>query len=32
MTGKVVQAPATEPLHELNVTAENGKIVAGPAA
>ncbi|MFJ2156022.1 Rieske 2Fe-2S domain-containing protein [Streptomyces sp. NPDC087856] len=32
MTGKVVQSPATEPLHELKVTAANGKIVAGPAA
>jgi Rieske Fe-S protein len=32
VTGKVVQAPATEPLHELTVRVENGRIVAGPAA
>ncbi|ARP69684.1 FeS-binding protein [Streptomyces pluripotens] len=32
MTGKVVQAPATEPLPELPVKDENGRIVAGPSA
>lgn len=32
MTGKVVQAPATEPLSELTVKASGGKIVAGPGA
>ncbi|MFJ5528347.1 Rieske 2Fe-2S domain-containing protein [Streptomyces sp. NPDC093261] len=32
VTGKVVQAPATEPLHELSVEVKNGKIMAGPAA
>ncbi|MEU6216001.1 Rieske (2Fe-2S) protein [Streptomyces sp. NPDC047022] len=32
VTGKVVQAPATEPLHELSVEVKNGGIVAGPAA
>ena len=32
VTGKVVQAPATEPLHELPVEVKNGRIVAGPAA
>lgn len=31
-TGKVLQIPATEPLQELKVTAENGRIIAGPAA
>ena len=31
-TGKVLQSPATEPLQELKVTAENGRIVAGPGA
>jgi len=31
-TGKVLQSPATEPLTELKVTAENGRIVAGPGA
>ncbi|MET8452285.1 Rieske (2Fe-2S) protein [Streptomyces sp. NPDC005209] len=31
-TGKVVQAPATEPLNELPVKAANGKLVAGPGA
>ncbi|MES4893265.1 Rieske (2Fe-2S) protein [Streptomyces sp. NPDC096012] len=31
MTGKVVQAPATEPLTTLSVKAANGRIVAGPA-
>jgi Rieske Fe-S protein len=31
MTGKVVQAPATEPLTELSVKASKGRIVAGPA-
>ncbi|MFB7599944.1 Rieske (2Fe-2S) protein [Streptomyces sp. NPDC056160] len=31
-TGKVVQSPATEPLAELPVRAEGGKIVAGPGA
>ncbi|WP_432169945.1 Rieske (2Fe-2S) protein [Streptomyces sp. 1222.5] len=31
-TGKVVQAPATEPLTELSVKNANGRIVAGPAA
>ncbi|MCW7943176.1 FeS-binding protein [Streptomyces hygroscopicus] len=30
-TGKVVQAPATEPLPELPVEVKNGHIVAGPA-
>lgn len=32
LTGKVVQAPATEPLHELPVQMKDGRIVAGPAA
>ncbi|MFF3905432.1 Rieske (2Fe-2S) protein [Streptomyces sp. NPDC001848] len=32
LTGKVVQAPATEPLHELPVQVRGGRIVAGPAA
>ncbi|MEU9985848.1 Rieske 2Fe-2S domain-containing protein [Streptomyces sp. NPDC007971] len=32
VTGKVVQAPATEPLTELPVKASNGRIVAGPEA
>ncbi|MET8632051.1 Rieske (2Fe-2S) protein [Streptomyces sp. NPDC004096] len=32
VSGKVVQAPATEPLNELPVEVKNGKIVAGPAA
>lgn len=32
VTGKVVQSPATEPLTELSVKTENGRIVAGPAA
>ncbi|MEU8590285.1 Rieske (2Fe-2S) protein [Streptomyces sp. NPDC048664] len=32
VTGEVVQAPATEPLHELSVEVKNGRIVAGPAA
>ncbi|MCF3133481.1 Rieske (2Fe-2S) protein [Streptomyces olivochromogenes] len=32
VTGKVVQAPATEPLNELSVKAANGKLVAGPGA
>ncbi|MFG2607964.1 Rieske (2Fe-2S) protein [Streptomyces sp. NPDC048514] len=31
VTGKVVQAPATEPLTVLSVKAANGRIVAGPA-
>ncbi|MEU7055586.1 Rieske 2Fe-2S domain-containing protein [Streptomyces sp. NPDC046197] len=31
-TGKVVQSPATEPLQELAVRADNGKVVAGPGA
>ncbi|WP_251092906.1 Rieske (2Fe-2S) protein [Streptomyces sp. Caat 7-52] len=31
VTGKVVQAPATEQLTELSVKAANGRIVAGPA-
>ncbi|MEU6572863.1 Rieske (2Fe-2S) protein [Streptomyces sp. NPDC046805] len=31
-TGKVVQAPATEPLNELSVKVVKGKIVAGPGA
>ncbi|AYN41913.1 FeS-binding protein [Streptomyces dangxiongensis] len=31
VTGKVVQAPATEPLGELKVKAANGRIIAGPA-
>ncbi|MFJ8196193.1 Rieske (2Fe-2S) protein [Streptomyces sp. NPDC096152] len=31
-TGKVVRAPATEPLHELPVRAKGGRIVAGPEA
>ncbi|MFI9649726.1 Rieske 2Fe-2S domain-containing protein [Streptomyces sp. NPDC052040] len=30
--GKVVQEPATEPLHELSVEVKNGTIVAGPGA
>jgi Rieske Fe-S protein len=29
-TGKVLQAPATEPLHTLSVEAKDGRIVAGP--
>ncbi|OIJ69019.1 Rieske (2Fe-2S) protein [Streptomyces mangrovisoli] len=29
-TGKVLRAPATEPLTELSVQAKNGRIVAGP--
>lgn len=29
-TGKVLRAPATEPLNPLSVEAKNGKIVAGP--
>ncbi|MER6531962.1 Rieske 2Fe-2S domain-containing protein [Streptomyces sp. NPDC001508] len=32
MTGKVVQAPATEPLPELPVKASGGKLIAGPGA
>ncbi|MFI5974425.1 Rieske (2Fe-2S) protein [Streptomyces sp. NPDC051452] len=32
VTGKVVQAPATEPLNELSVKSANGRIVAGPAS
>ncbi|MDT0465638.1 Rieske (2Fe-2S) protein [Streptomyces gibsoniae] len=32
VTGKVVQDPATEPLHELSVEVKNGRIVAGPTA
>ncbi|MEW2619739.1 Rieske (2Fe-2S) protein [Streptomyces sp. NPDC048106] len=32
VSGKVVQAPATEPLTELSVKTEKGRIVAGPAA
>jgi Rieske Fe-S protein len=32
LTGKVVQAPATEPLTELSVKTAHGTIVAGPAA
>lgn len=32
VTGKVVQDPATEPLHEVSVEVKNGGIVAGPAA
>ncbi|MFG3195740.1 Rieske (2Fe-2S) protein [Streptomyces sp. NPDC048208] len=32
VTGKVVQAPATEPLAELPVKVSDGRIVAGPAA
>ncbi|MFI9805364.1 Rieske (2Fe-2S) protein [Streptomyces sp. NPDC052301] len=32
VTGKVVQAPATEPLAELPVKAAAGRIVAGPGA
>ncbi|MFF9766655.1 Rieske (2Fe-2S) protein [Streptomyces sp. NPDC014636] len=31
VTGKVVQAPATEPLAALAVKTANGRIVAGPA-
>ncbi|MFE3266668.1 Rieske (2Fe-2S) protein [Streptomyces sp. NPDC059215] len=31
-TGKVLRAPATEPLKELPVKAKDGKIVAGPGA
>ncbi|WP_405454475.1 Rieske (2Fe-2S) protein [Streptomyces achromogenes] len=31
VTGKVVAAPATEPLTELAVKATDGRIVAGPA-
>ncbi|MFD8569889.1 Rieske 2Fe-2S domain-containing protein [Streptomyces sp. NPDC059639] len=29
-TGKVLQSPATQPLEELSVKVEGGKIVAGP--
>ncbi|MFE9447571.1 ubiquinol-cytochrome c reductase iron-sulfur subunit [Streptomyces sp. NPDC006739] len=32
LTGKVVRAPATEPLNALPVRTANGKIVAGPGA
>ncbi|MFE1885599.1 QcrA and Rieske domain-containing protein [Streptomyces diastatochromogenes] len=32
VTGKVVQAPATEPLNELSVKTSNGRIIAGPGA
>ncbi|MFI8345908.1 Rieske (2Fe-2S) protein [Streptomyces sp. NPDC085596] len=32
VTGKVLQAPATEPLAELPVKVSDGRIVAGPAA
>ncbi|WP_055491675.1 Rieske (2Fe-2S) protein [Streptomyces sp. TP-A0356] len=32
VTGKVVQAPATEPLPELAVEMKSGHIVAGPVA
>jgi Rieske Fe-S protein len=32
VTGKVVQSPATEPLAELPVKTENGRIIAGPGA
>ncbi|GHD97607.1 (Fe-S)-binding protein [Streptomyces alanosinicus] len=32
VTGKVVQAPATEPLAELPVKNTNGRIIAGPGA
>ncbi|MGW0765060.1 QcrA and Rieske domain-containing protein [Streptomyces sp. NPDC002676] len=32
VTGKVVQAPATEPLNALPVKAANGRIIAGPGA
>ncbi|MEU6772898.1 Rieske (2Fe-2S) protein [Streptomyces sp. NPDC046759] len=32
VTGKVVQAPATEPLAELSVKTTKGRIIAGPAA
>ncbi|MEV5875004.1 Rieske 2Fe-2S domain-containing protein [Streptomyces sp. NPDC052101] len=32
VTGKVVQAPATEPLAELPVKTTNGRIIAGPGA
>ncbi|MFL4951161.1 Rieske 2Fe-2S domain-containing protein [Streptomyces sp. MMS24-I31] len=31
-TGKVVQSPATQPLSELPVRAQGGKVVAGPGA
>ncbi|MEU3825377.1 Rieske 2Fe-2S domain-containing protein [Streptomyces sp. SID486] len=31
VTGKVVHAPATQPLTELAVKAANGRIIAGPA-
>ncbi|MFG3150153.1 Rieske (2Fe-2S) protein [Streptomyces sp. NPDC048243] len=31
-TGKVLRAPATEPLNALSVEEKNGKIVAGPEA
>ncbi|GGL83777.1 (Fe-S)-binding protein [Streptomyces fumigatiscleroticus] len=31
-TGEVLHAPATQPLSELPVEAENGRIVAGPGA
>ncbi|NEE52510.1 Rieske (2Fe-2S) protein, partial [Streptomyces sp. SID8455] len=31
-TGKVVQGPATVPLPAVPVTAEGGKLVAGPGA
>ncbi|MFF2203074.1 ubiquinol-cytochrome c reductase iron-sulfur subunit [Streptomyces sp. NPDC058145] len=32
VTGKVLQAPATEPLGELPVRASKGRIIAGPGA
>ncbi|MDO0928238.1 Rieske 2Fe-2S domain-containing protein [Streptomyces sp. TG1A-8] len=32
VTGKVVRAPATEPLTELPVKAAGGRIIAGPGA
>lgn len=32
LTGKVVQAPATEPLTELPVKTANGRIIVGPGA
>ncbi|POX53364.1 FeS-binding protein [Streptomyces sp. Ru71] len=31
-TGEVLHAPATEPLKELSVKVENGRIVASPSA
>lgn len=31
-TGEVLQAPATEPLEEVPVRTENGRLVAGPDA